>query len=234
MERKDLIIIGAVVIIAIICLVTAFFFVFNNNSMEYTNLQVSESCSLQVPVSDSVNNATDNYGIFYYVDKEHNLNITSFNSQDGVTLSGAVQMASLRDSQQLSSQVVVENGTSLYYNKNTGIYTIFIGNDTTHDNLLISTTNKDLLLTVLNSVNYLANTQDDSNSNRGTVHSVSSSPASDTNNSNSTPTVVNNYYYDYANEEPSSSGGSGGSDSGGSGDASPIVNSTMFNVPMLL
>ena len=91
MERKDLIIIGAVVMIAIICLVTAFFFVFNNNSMEYTNLQVSKSCSLQVPVSDSVNNAKDNYEIFYYVDKEHNLNITSFNSQEGVTLAGAVQ-----------------------------------------------------------------------------------------------------------------------------------------------
>ena len=38
----------------------------------------------------------------------------------------------LRDSQQLNSQVLVENGTSVYYNQNTGTYTIFIESSSEH------------------------------------------------------------------------------------------------------
>lgn len=167
MKKENLIIIGAIVIVIIAVLATVFL-VFNNET-EYTTLQISKTCSLQVPVSNDADSSTDNYGIFYYVDKEHDLNITGFNSVEGVTLSGAVQMASLRDSQQLNSQVVVENGTSIYYNKDTGIYTIFIGNDTTHDNILISTHNKDLLLTIVNSVNYGGDNQDNNSGNNNSA-----------------------------------------------------------------
>lgn len=205
MKKENLIIIGAIVIVIIAVLATVFL-VFNNET-EYTTLQISKTCSLQVPVSNDADSSTDNYGIFYYVDKEHDLNITGFNSVECVTLSGAVQMASLRDSQQLNSQVVVENGTSIYYNKDTGIYTIFIGNDTTHDNILISTPNKDLLLTIVNSVNYGGDNQDNNsgNNNSATVD-VSSTNSEDTINPNPTSDTNNddlyygpggdgNYYY---------------------------------------
>ena len=196
-------IIGAIIIV-VICAITAYFLVFNNQQLEYTTLQVSNTCSLQVPVSNDVENATDSYGIVYYQDKEHNLNITSFNSQEGVALSGGIQMASLRDSQQLNCQVVVENGTSIYFNKDTGIYTIFIGNNNTHDNILISTPDKDLLLTIVNSVNYGGDVQDNNTTESLSVNSVSSSTSNNAKDSSSS-TISSDSSTQSSNEDSSSS-----------------------------
>lgn len=77
--KKDNIIIIAAVVIAIIAVLATVLLVFNNET-EYTTLQISKTCSLQVPVSNDADSSTDYYGIFYYVDKEHDLNITGFNS----------------------------------------------------------------------------------------------------------------------------------------------------------
>ena len=110
-------------------------------------------------------------------------------------------MASLRDTQQLNSQVIIENGTSIYYNKDTGIYCVFIGNNITHDNILISTPNKELLLTILSTVNYSNDNQDTSSASENSNIEDSSSTSSDSTSSSSTNTETKNnnddedYYY---------------------------------------
>lgn len=63
-------------------------------------------------------------------------------------------MATIRDKKLVGAEPQIINGTSVYYDKETKTYNIFTGNDKTHDNILISCTNLDILIHVLNSINY--------------------------------------------------------------------------------
>lgn len=180
--KKQNIILILILIVCVVCAgIVASQTIFSNT--EYTTLRISDSCTVEVPVSDEAVNSTDNYGIFIYQDPKHDLNITSFNSQDGVTLSGAVQMASIRDNALLNNKQIIENGTTIYHNEKTGVYSIFIGNNQTHDNILIQCSDLDILMHVLHSVKY---SNGESFNNTSTNSASSSSDLSDSNsNSNS-------------------------------------------------
>lgn len=134
----------------------------------------------------------------------------------------------LRESQQLNSQVLVENGTSVYYNQNTGTYTIFIGNDETHDNILITTHDKDLLLTIVNSVIYSnANkTNNTSNSDLSTPHTVNIKKDTSSNDTS----IDDDYYEDYSSGSFSSSGSDSGSFDYGSSYESSSEHAEVTNI----
>jgi hypothetical protein len=156
MNEKNIIIIIAIIVVAIAC-AGIFLFTTQNNTTptQYTTIALSESCSIQVPVSDKAVTSTDNYGIKFYIDSKNNLNVTSFNSEEGVALSGAVQMASIRDNIQIgSTPIVTDDGITVYQNPNTKLYSIFIGNNTTHDNILIVSSDLDTLLHAYKSIKY--------------------------------------------------------------------------------
>lgn len=175
--KKQNIILILILIVCVVCAgIVASQTIFSNT--EYTTLRISDSCTLEVPVSDEAVNSIDNYGIFIYQDPKHDLNITSFNSQDGVTLSGAVQMASIRDNALLNNKQIIENGTTIYHNEKTGVYSIFIGNNQTHDNILIQCSDLDILMHVLDSVKY---SNGESFNNTTTNSASSSSDLSDSN-----------------------------------------------------
>lgn len=148
--KKNYLIIGAVIVIAII----AVFAITLNGNIEYTSLDVSNTCSLQVPKSNDVKGLNNNSGVFTHIDNEHNLNISSYNSAESNNSSGAAQMNSLLENQKLNAQVLKENGTTIYYNQDAGTYAISLINNETHDNVLIVTHDKDLALAIANSVKY--------------------------------------------------------------------------------
>lgn len=134
----------------------------------------------------------------------------------------------LRDSQQLNNQGLVENGTSVYYNQNTGTYTIFIGNDETHDNILITTHDKDLLLTIVNSVIYSnANkTNNTSNSDLSTPHTVNIKKDTSSNDTS----IDDDYYEDYSSGSFSYSGSDSGSFDYGSSYESSSEHAEVTNI----
>lgn len=165
MRIKNVLII--LIIIAVVVCGAIAAYTFMNSDVQYTDLKVSGSCILSVPESDDAVNSTDNYGIFFYSDREHNLNITSYNSEEDKSLSGAVQMASIRDNQLLGGKPITENGTTVYLNEKTGVYSIFIGNNETHDNILISCSDLDMLMHVVKTVKYSNGSPDDNNQTTG-------------------------------------------------------------------
>lgn len=124
--------------------------------------------------------------------------------------------------------MLVENGTSVYYNQNTGTYTIFIGNDETHDNILITTHDKDLLLTIVNSVIYSnANkTNNTSNSDLSTPHTVNIKKDTSSNDTS----IDDDYYEDYSSGSFSSSGSDSGSFDYGSSYESSSEHAEVTNI----
>lgn len=147
-----------IVLVAIIAiLLVGIGLTFNNQKaeeIEYTDIYISNASTLTVPLSNESQNSTDGYGIKFYNDPKYNLNITSFNSEEEPALSGAVQMAAIRDNTQLGCKPVNVNGTTIYENSTTGVYSVFDGNDTTHDNFLIVSNDKNLVVQTYNSIKY--------------------------------------------------------------------------------
>ena len=150
MNKKYLIIGGVIVIVAI----AAALAITHSGEIKYTTLDVSKTCSLQVPESNNVESLDNDSGIFCHIDKEHNLNITSYNGAESNNSSAMDKMNSLVENQKLNSQTLEENGTTIHYNKDAGTYAIFLSNNETQDNVLIITHDKDLALAIANSVKY--------------------------------------------------------------------------------
>lgn len=148
--NKKYLFIGVIIVIAII----AVFAIVSNGNIEYTNLDVSKTCSLQVPESNDVAGGSNDSGIFTHVDNEHDLNITSYNNAESNNSSGVAQMNLLVENQKMNAQALEENGTTIYYNKDAGTYAISLINNETQDNVLIVTHDKDLALEIANSVKY--------------------------------------------------------------------------------
>ncbi|WP_407381024.1 hypothetical protein [Methanobrevibacter sp.] len=157
MEDKNLILITAIIVIAIAAVAVLLIATQNISAEEqsYTTMALSNTSIIEVPITTMAFKSSDDYGIRYYADGENNLNITSFNSQEGATLEGGAQMAAIRDAVQLeSTPIVTDDNITVYQNPNTKVYSIFTGNDTTHDNILIVSSNLDSLLHAYRSIWY--------------------------------------------------------------------------------
>ncbi len=157
MEDKKLILILAIIVIAIAAVGVILIASQNdgNQSQSYTTLALSNTSTIEVPITTKALKSSDDYGIMYYVDEENDLNITSFNSAEGSTLPGAMQMASIRDTVQLgSTPIVTQDNITVYQNPDTKVYSIFTGNDTTHDNILIVSGDLDTLIHAYKSIAY--------------------------------------------------------------------------------
>ena len=107
----------------------------------------------------------DNLGIEYYSDYEHNLNITSFNTENNITFSqGNLKMERIKLNA-LGHQKVNESGVILYRNDDLDNYGIFVDDKRSHNQILITSTNSDILVRVYKSLqaSVLVNSTDDPN-----------------------------------------------------------------------
>ena len=130
------------------------YMVFNQPDVEYQTIAISNGTTIEVPVSNQANTFKDNLGIFYYQDPKYDVNITSWNSQEELSIMGAVDISSKIELQKGGATPSIENGVPIYYNKNTDSYCIEVGNNTTHDNILIVCKDKDTLIRIYSSIKF--------------------------------------------------------------------------------
>ena len=120
----------AILIIAVFCLLcVGSYLIFEpGRDVTYHQVNLTNSCSAKVPVSDQVSEYTDNLDIHYYSDYDYGLNITSF---------------------KVLGTEKAKNGNFTYYKNNKlGTYTVFVEDKMSSNFILMSS--KDL--TILNTV----------------------------------------------------------------------------------
>lgn len=144
------IILKIVVIVAIIAcagaIAYALFF-----SEHYETIPVSDTASLEVPVGNGINTSYVNGTGVYQISNGKGVSIMSYNSNNG-DLGSAIGFAAVKEIFVGS----VNNSDSLYEAEINGskIYSISTGNNTTHDNIIISSHDKDTTLKIYESVKY--------------------------------------------------------------------------------
>lgn len=140
--------------------------------LSYERINLTQSCTAEVPVTDKSSDYVDNLGIEYYSDYEHNLNITSFNTENNITFSqGNLKMERIKLNA-LGHQKVNESGVILYRNDDLDNYGIFVDDKRSHNQILITSTNSDILIRVYKSLqaSVLVNSTDDFNYNNSGSH----------------------------------------------------------------
>ena len=136
-------------------------------------------------------------------------------------MSAVVKMAEIRDNA-LDGSAVIKDNITLYYNNDTHIYSVFTGSDETHDNVLISSTDADLVVHVYNSIKFgndTVNATDAINQNTSTHHTNSTSSTVHSNSINGATSGATGLSSSSSSSGSSSQGtpsSSGSSDSGSS------------------
>lgn len=133
--------------------------------VSYERINLTQSCTAEVPVTDKSSEYVDNLGIEYYSDYEHGLNITSFNNENNITASqGALKMERLKLNT-LGHQKTNESGVICYRNDNLDNYGIFVDDERSHNQILIISSKPDTLVRVYKSLqaSVLVNSTEDSN-----------------------------------------------------------------------
>lgn len=152
-KNKKIIIALLLVILAILLAFVAYGFITNSN-VQFRSIYVSNATTIDVPASDEAQFVSDDLGIKYYQDPKYDVSIISWNSQEELSITGAVDVATQFEMQKGGSTPTIENGVPVYYNSATGMYCIETGNDTTHDNILIMCKDKDMALKIYYSIKY--------------------------------------------------------------------------------
>ena len=148
MDRKYIILIVA--IIAVLAAIGAFFLFSNPMTLEHSAMVLSDSSYMEVPVDPSAVSKADKEGVFYYIDKNNGINITS--SSNITSDAGLKEFNSLKNGVMIGSKKMVEENAVIFA-KN-GIYSILVNNGKYNDTVLIQSTNKNLLMQCYNSLKF--------------------------------------------------------------------------------
>lgn len=179
--RNILLIVLAIVVIGIACIFSYSLF-FNE---QYQMVQVSPSASLEMPIGKGLNSYYINGTSIYQVDNGKGVTVVSYNSNN-VDLASAVGFAAVKE-MAVGSRF---NENQVYQTTVNGstVWSIATYNESTHDNIIISSHDKDLTLRMYNSIKYSANANNSSNN---TVQHVNTEKIQN-NNQNNEKTQVNN------------------------------------------
>ena len=152
------------IVLAIVCIVTAgvlsYAFFFNE---QYQTVKISDTASLEMPVGKGLNGFYVNGSAIYEVDNGKGVVVMSYNSNK-TDLASAFAFAVLKEVA-VGSRF---NDGELYQTTVNGstVWSIATGNNATHDNIIISTHDKELTLKIYNSIKYNAsNVKNDTKNN---------------------------------------------------------------------
>ena len=144
----------AILIIAVFCLLcVGSYLIFEpGRDVTYHQVNLTNSCSAKVPVTDQVSEYTDNLDIHYYSDYDYGLNITSFNNGSPVTGSqGLLRFNNIK--KEVLGTEKAKNGNFTYYKNNKiGTYTVFVEDKMSNNFILMSSKDLTILNTVYNSL----------------------------------------------------------------------------------
>lgn len=224
MDFRRLLLIVLVVVVVLSC---SFFLLNFDDSVHYTRIGLTNSSSIEVPVTEGSTHSVINSGISILNDTKHDLVVMYFNSGDDNQVA-AVELEYIRNDFVSHSVEKTLNNQTVWYNEENDTYMAFIGNYVTHDNILIFCKDPEILEHMMASAQYkyfneetnsteimngenendTANGTDAAMNNAGTDSTGSSS--SQTNSSSSTK-VPEGYYWsgqdnDYIREYDDSNG----------------------------
>ena len=184
---KKYIIIALVVILAVLAIGIAFS-MFGQSNVEYEKISLSKSASLEAPKVSDINSTKDANGVKTWTFKSKETAISAFNSKEESSLAGAAEFAVVRDSLlNGSTDAQVYKGYEIKENTVNGVhyYIASTGNDTTHDNIILSSTNLEILQHMLDTLTFKKSATSDNS----THADNSSGTSSDSQNDNAKSTA---------------------------------------------
>ena len=149
LSNKILII--AIVAIAAVALAGAYLLFNGQPEIEYSAMELSDTAYMDIPDAPNATAHADKNGLFFYVDDEHGVNVTSCNSN--VSKKSAVNKLNELKSSFESGAKEIKEGDIVIYEKD-GVYSVFSENKETHDMVLIQSKDKDILLKCYESITY--------------------------------------------------------------------------------
>ena len=154
MEKDKVIIIALIAIIAVLAISIGYVMLLQSN-IEYETINLSNGTTIEVPKADDATWTKDENGIRTYTCQSKHTVLTSFNSEEDFSLIGAGGFAIARDIL-LNGSTDVENYNNYQIKENTvngtHYYISYIGNNETHDNIIIGSENLDILKHMLDSL----------------------------------------------------------------------------------
>lgn len=151
---KKIVLYLLIILVALVLLAIVSTTLLDQSGFGWGTITFNNATALDVPISDVAKSGKNDYGIYTYRDSKNNLNISSWNSLEQQTIPGARGEINKLTNQKGSESPVIEKGVPVYYNNKTGLYYVQTANDTTHDNILISAPDKNLVLKVYGTIRY--------------------------------------------------------------------------------
>lgn len=165
MDSKNIIILILSVVLIAVASLTAYMFFFNEH---YETVEISPTASLEMPVGNGIKSEYINNSNIYAVYNGHSEikeKILSYNSNKG-GLSDAMAFAMLRTLYcgDVQDKIVEQDINGTHY------YSIATGNNNTHDNIIITSTNKEKTQKMYESIKY--NQSNSANNTNNTVERI--------------------------------------------------------------
>ena len=162
-----------VFLVVVVVLASSFFFLNYDETVHYTRVGLTNTSSIEMPISDQSTNAVINNGIYLINDTQHDLTLMYFNSAEGNQVA-AVELEYIRNDFTSNSVQETLGNQTVWHNEENGTYMAFIGNYITHDNILIICKDPEMLEHMIGSVQYLYFNEDTNNTEKMTGDNESS------------------------------------------------------------
>lgn len=156
MDKKDIIIIILSLII-IAFLAVNFIDFTEENQILYHTVNITDSFSLDVPVSDNVTKTQVSPHMHVVNDSKNNIEITSFNMGNESALDlieDGSQYIYKQEAYKIGAEQINISNHTVWYNRNDGNYIAFFSNDTTNDNVIIVTKDNLTMERLIGTVRY--------------------------------------------------------------------------------
>jgi hypothetical protein len=142
------------VLLVIAVVLTSSFFLLNyDETIKYNRVSLTDSSSIDMPISDQSTTAVIKNGIYLINDTQHDLTVMYFNSAQGNQVA-AVELEYIRNDFISNSVQETLGNQTIWHNEENGTYMAFIGNHVTHDNILIICKDPEMLEHMIGSVKY--------------------------------------------------------------------------------
>lgn len=142
-----------VLLVIAVVLVSSFFLLNYDETVKYNRVGLTNTSSIEMPISDQSTTAVVHNGINLINDTKHDLTVMYFNSAQGNQVA-AVELEYIRNDFISNSVQETLGNQAIWHNEENGTYMAFIGNHVTHDNILIICKDPEMLEHIITSVKY--------------------------------------------------------------------------------
>lgn len=154
MDKNKIIIIAVTAIIVVAVAIGTYFYI-SNQEPAYQTVNVTDTFSLDIPVSDNLTNKTLSNKIHVLNDTKNDVIVISFNSAGtsfDELLTDGTQFAVMRDAYKVGSEQISLANQTCWHNEDTGYYMTYYTSEATHDNVVLATKNNDTLAHMISTV----------------------------------------------------------------------------------